>query len=467
METRETQELLREYAETGSESAFRELVGRYTDLVYCTARRLVDGDAHLAEDVTQTVFMHLSRNARRLSRESMLGGWLHRDACFVASKTLRGERRRQVREREAVLMNSLTDHTEPNLEHIAPLLDEAINLLPGKDRIAILLRFFERQDFRVIGAALGTGEDAARMRVNRALEKLQLILKRRGLALSAAALGTALAGQAVTAAPVGLAGSVAGAVLAGSPASGAHSASLLKTIVMAKLKTGIIGAVVIGGLVTSLILQHQASATQRAADDSLRRQAEKLQQLAAENERLGKLAKASRSAGDGAELVRLRAQASALSQQASSLPDLRRENRRLQAAASQTRTPLQAAEESMAKGSFAKNWVLAFMIYCAEHGGRFPTNFEQAASFLQREGKLETNVTTAQFEIVYQGTRDGLVKPGETIVLREKQPWLGQDGKLVKVYGFGDGHAQLHSEADGEFDAYEQQHLAQRPPTRQ
>src|SRR6185369_535346 len=103
--------------------------------------------------------------------------------------------------------------------------------------------------------------------------------------------------------------------------------------------------------------QRQASATQRAADDSVRRQAEKLQQLTAENERLGKQAQATSSASDGAELARLRAQASALSQQASSLADLRRENRRLQAAASQARTPLQASEESMVKGSFAKNWV--------------------------------------------------------------------------------------------------------------
>jgi DNA-directed RNA polymerase specialized sigma24 family protein len=101
---RNTQQLLTEYADTGSESAFRELVGQYIDLVYSTARRLVGGDAHLAQDVAQTVFLHLSRNARKLSRESMLGGWLHRDACFVASKALRSERRRQAREMRCLIL---------------------------------------------------------------------------------------------------------------------------------------------------------------------------------------------------------------------------------------------------------------------------------------------------------------------------------------------------------------------------
>ena len=133
----------------------------------------------------------------------MLGGWLHRDTCFVAGKILRTERRRAAREREAALMNSTPDHSEANLRSIAPVLDDAINNLDAEDRTAILLRFFEQHDFRTIGAALGSNEDAARMRVNRALQKLHLTLKRQGVSMSAAALGTALAAEAVSAAPVG------------------------------------------------------------------------------------------------------------------------------------------------------------------------------------------------------------------------------------------------------------------------
>jgi DNA-directed RNA polymerase specialized sigma24 family protein len=89
-----SQQLLADYVSSGSERAFHELVTRYMDLVYATALRLVNGDAHRAEDVAQTVFVDLAHQARRLSAESTVGGWLHRHTCFVASKVMRGERRR-------------------------------------------------------------------------------------------------------------------------------------------------------------------------------------------------------------------------------------------------------------------------------------------------------------------------------------------------------------------------------------
>src|SRR6266566_9852502 len=82
----ESQRLLAEYAQSGSEAVFREIVTRCLDLTYSTAIRLVDGDAHLAQDVTQLVFIDFARMACTLSREVMLGGWLHRHCCFVAGK---------------------------------------------------------------------------------------------------------------------------------------------------------------------------------------------------------------------------------------------------------------------------------------------------------------------------------------------------------------------------------------------
>src|SRR6266851_4225671 len=99
--------LLTEYAERGSESAFRDLVVRYVDLVYSTALLQLGRDAYLAEDVTQTVFLHLARKARRIPRSVMLGGWLHQATCNVAATVARSERRRQRREREAADMNDL------------------------------------------------------------------------------------------------------------------------------------------------------------------------------------------------------------------------------------------------------------------------------------------------------------------------------------------------------------------------
>ena len=89
MEVKDSQRLLTDYAELGSEQAFRELVGRYVDLVHSAAVRLVSGDRHLAEDLTQMVFLDLAKSARRLPRAVSLGGWFYRYTCFTASKVMR------------------------------------------------------------------------------------------------------------------------------------------------------------------------------------------------------------------------------------------------------------------------------------------------------------------------------------------------------------------------------------------
>src|SRR5664280_2385907 len=185
--------LLAEYAANGSEEAFRELAGRYIDLVYSTAVRLVNGDTHRAEDVAQTVFADLARLAGKLSQDVMLGGWLHRRTWHVATTLMRNERRRQNRERQAAEMNTLQDHLEGQFERIAPLLDEAINQLGASDRAALVLRFFEHRDLRAVGMALGSNEDAAQKRVSRAVEKLRGHFARRGIVASSTVIASVIA----------------------------------------------------------------------------------------------------------------------------------------------------------------------------------------------------------------------------------------------------------------------------------
>jgi len=255
----ESQQLLAEYVRNGSEQAFQELVARYVDLVYSTALRLVEGDPHRAKDVAQTVFVDLARLAAKLSPNSMLGGWLHRRTCFVARTVMRGERRRQARERQAVEMSTLDNHPDTDLAEIAPVLDEAINELGADDRDAILLRFFEQRSLRSVGEALGTSENVAQKRVARALQELAGLLKHRGFTLPGAALASGLAAGAVKAAPAGLATGLAKAALAGAGVTGGITAASAKAVVLTKLKIGIAGVLIISGVATTLWLQHLAS----------------------------------------------------------------------------------------------------------------------------------------------------------------------------------------------------------------
>ena len=195
-----SQTLLADYVENGSDQAFRDLVGAYINFVFSTALRVVGGDRPLAEDVVQTVFTDLARKAPLLPVTVKLGGWLHRHTCFVGRKALRREHRRRIREQRALEMQLIQEDSAENLGHLTVILDEAIDSLAAADRAAIALRFFEQLDFRAVGKALGSSEDAARMRVARAVEKLGVVLRRRGVAWSFAGLGYILTTQTVSAA---------------------------------------------------------------------------------------------------------------------------------------------------------------------------------------------------------------------------------------------------------------------------
>lgn len=202
--------LLREFAETQSDAAFESLVNRYVNLVYSAALRTV-GDAHQAEEITQAVFIILARKAGNLRQGTILSGWLYQTARLTAANFQRADMRRARREQEAH-MQSLLNETDPDpWPQIAPLLDHALDGLNEKDRNALVLRFFENKSLGEIGRAFGTSEDAAKMRVSRALEKLRKFFTRRDITLSATALAGTVSAHSVQAAPAGLAATVAAA----------------------------------------------------------------------------------------------------------------------------------------------------------------------------------------------------------------------------------------------------------------
>jgi RNA polymerase sigma factor (sigma-70 family) len=241
-------ELLGQYARDNSEAAFAMLVTRHVNLVYSTALRNA-GNPHAAEEITQAVFIILAGKARNLSPRTVLSGWLYQTARLTAANFLRAEIRRQHREQEAY-MQSLLNEPESNVwPQIAPLLDAAMAGLGEKDRNAVVLRFFENKSLGEVGRALGASEDAAKMRVNRALEKLRKFFSKRGVTLSGAIIAGAVSANSVHAAPVGLAITVTATAAKGSAAAASTLTLVkgaLKLMAWTKMKTAAVtGAVVL------------------------------------------------------------------------------------------------------------------------------------------------------------------------------------------------------------------------------
>ncbi len=218
----DTQLLLR-YVQDRDETAFTELVRLRLGLVYSVALRRVGGDTQIAEDVAQKVFSDLARKAAVLSRRATLTGWLYVSTHHASAEAVRGERRRKTRELESQTMQTLLDEStpEPDLNRLRSTLDEVIVALRDDEREAIALRFFEQRSFAEIGATLRLSEEAARKRLDRALEKLRLALSRRGLTSTSLALTATLGELGASTGPAGLATQIAGGALTQVSAGGA------------------------------------------------------------------------------------------------------------------------------------------------------------------------------------------------------------------------------------------------------
>jgi RNA polymerase sigma factor (sigma-70 family) len=255
--------LLIQFARNKSEAAFSELVKRHIGLVYSTAFRKT-GNPQQAEDVTQAVFITLARKANSLGPKTVLPGWLHHTARLTAANLQRAELRRIRREHEA-FMQSTTHETAPDAlwRELSPLLDDAVADLRASDRDAIVLRFFQNRSLAEVGATLGASEDATRMRVNRALEKMRKFFVQRGVTISSTAIAGTLSANSAHAVPAGLAAIISANVISGTTITSAATAAATKALAMTTFQKAIVTAALVATAGAGIFEVHQNSESQK------------------------------------------------------------------------------------------------------------------------------------------------------------------------------------------------------------
>lgn len=218
MTERSDAELLQDWSAEGSERAFAELARRYGGLLYHTALRRI-GRSDLAGEAAQGALLILARKAKGLLEVPSLAGWLHRTVCYEASKLQRRERRHDARMKQLPAPDGHEEGAD-GWQEAAPLLDQALDGLPAKDREVIFLRYFQGLSFEEMARSFG-GESATwRQRGSRAVEKLRVSLSKRGAAVSGSALASGLGTNLSQAVPAPVMAS-----LTSSPAAGAAAIS--------------------------------------------------------------------------------------------------------------------------------------------------------------------------------------------------------------------------------------------------
>jgi RNA polymerase sigma factor (sigma-70 family) len=279
-------DLLRRFARENSQDAFTEIVRRHLNLVYSAALRQVRSP-QLAEEIAQSVFADLARNAKKLKSDTILTAWIYSVTRLTAIDVIRKESRRRLREQIAVEMTNM-NATANDWPQIEPLLDDAMAALDETDRSAILLRYFENKTLCEVGESLKISDDAAQKRVSRAVEKLREFFSKQKITVAASGLAVLISANAVQSAPIGLAATIsAAAVLAGTAVKTSTMITASKTIAMTTLQKTIIAATFTAAIGTGIYEAHQAAELQNQIQTLQQRQsplAEQIQQLQRERD---------------------------------------------------------------------------------------------------------------------------------------------------------------------------------------
>jgi RNA polymerase sigma factor (sigma-70 family) len=277
-------ELLSRYVARDDHDAFAELVHRHIGFVHSAARRQTHGDASLADDVAQAVMIVLARRAGSIAPGVPLPSWLFTVTRHAAQNAMKMRSRQRYHERRALASEARVERAVESPDEsgadLRGVLDDAIARLPEPDRSGVVLHYLKQRSHAEVGAALGLSPDAARKRVERALDKMRTFLTGRGVVTSGAAIVAALHAEAASAAAtvvpaqlvastvnlIVLSGAGAGAGAGAVPASsGAGSFAIANGVTnmltLAKLKVAAAVALLVtavaGATVTPLI--HRAA----------------------------------------------------------------------------------------------------------------------------------------------------------------------------------------------------------------
>lgn len=467
-------QLLERYARNGSEDAFSEIVRRHLNLVFSAALRQVR-QPQLAEEITQSAFVDLARQATKLAPNTILSAWLYQVTRRTAIDVIRRESRRQLREQVALELTAM-NAPDTDWTHIEPLLEEGMDALDEKERAALLLRFFERKSLAEVGAALGVNEEAARKRVSRSVERLRQFFVRRGVTVSAVGLTATITSNAIQAAPAALGPAIISAALVSGTTAAVSATAISKIIAMTTIQKALVATTLVvaaAGVYQAreasnaraqlAVVQQQGNSLSNQIDELTRQRDELSGQLAASQEQKTNLG--------GNEVLRLRNEVGQLrTQLAAAASRPRREEQAPIKTEENAMTPEEARKQQMiAKMNDAKQWLLAFIIFADKNNGQFPTNLAQAEQFMRATGedysvKPEEFPPGDYFEMTFQGSLQALTNASQQIVLREKQPQQTDDGGYVRTYGFADGHVEVHKAAairrpdENGFETWEAQH---------
>ena len=168
-------EIIRE-AQRGDAAAFEELMVLTQQRVAQIAWAIL-GDAEDVKDAVQETFLRLYRFLGRYDAKRDFHGWLARITVNVCRDSLR--RRKRVFEPLPEL-----ECTEPradaNLIHRSELalLRRAVDALPPKERLAVILREVEGMPTEEVANALGSTVTTVRVQISRARAKLRAWMER-------------------------------------------------------------------------------------------------------------------------------------------------------------------------------------------------------------------------------------------------------------------------------------------------